>query len=91
MINYERPSTSSDVKIQVMGSRNIELVDEFLSLKDLSGSVTARFKLKEAGFDFITLAISGENDGESVLEYSKIYVRAIPPGVVVSDLNQTLN
>ena len=78
VVHYERPPESGNVTIKLTGSKNIELIDETLVLDEVRGTVRARFKLIGKGFDFVDFAISGTYEGESVSQYSRVYVRALP-------------
>ncbi len=75
-ISYSRPWRSENVKIKLNGTSNIEMIDEELSLEELEGEVTARFKLLRPGYNSIKIAISGDHKGEPVVQHSIVYVGA---------------
>lgn len=78
-IDYERPWLSKDVTVTLSGTENVDLIDSEIELAEYSGTLHARFVLKEDNFDAITVVVSGEHNGETVSQSSKIYVRTKRP------------
>ncbi len=75
-IDYERPWFSKDVRLQLSGTKGIELLDGNIELPDFNGTTTARFRLTGKGINAITLTVRGEHKGK-IHEYSsRVYVRA---------------
>ena len=78
MIQYERPARAKDVKLSLSASKNIELIDKEFTLQEQSGTIQARFRLNDKGYNSIALTISGEHKSETVVQNSKIFVGAKP-------------
>ena len=75
-IDYKRPWRSKDVSIQLAGSRNIELQNDNITLEKTRGSVEAKFRLKAAGYNNITLTITGNHKGKPFNQVSRVFVGA---------------
>jgi len=76
-IDYDLPPASNNVSLKfAVTSSNVELLDENIQLTDLSGTATARFRVKEKGIDTITVTVRGEHEGQILSYSSKIYINA---------------
>ena len=79
LIDYERPWLSKDVTVTLTGTENVELIDSEMDLAEYNGTIRARFVLTDDNFDAITVVVSGEHNGDTVSQSSKIYVRTKRP------------
>ncbi len=77
-IEYDRSDVSENVRIQVSGTANVEVLDQDIELMALTGEVKARFRLTGKGYDMITITISGDHEGENLSYSSRVFVRAKP-------------
>jgi hypothetical protein len=76
VIEYDRPWFSRNAQIQLKSSKGIKLIDETAVLEDFNGVVKIRYSLEKSGFNNITIRVSGEYKGESVVSNSMVYVQA---------------
>lgn len=74
-VRYRRPAESASVTLSLAGTDNVELVDNELTLPDLEGTVSVRFRLTDhGGYDALLLTVSGMHDGDIISETSKVYL-----------------
>jgi len=77
-IDYDLPPESKNVSLQFVATSNVELLNQDIQLTELNGTATARFRVKQKGFDTITVTVSGEHEGEALSYSSKVYINAKP-------------
>ena len=74
--SYTRPFFAKDVRLELKGTSNVQLLQEEFALDDRSGIISIPYELTGRGYDVITLIVSGKHKGEIVRESGQIYIRA---------------
>ena len=77
LINYSRPFFSKNVRLTLKPTNNVKLTKTNFELDDRSGTITIGYQVIGAGYNTITMIVSGVNKGETVSQSVQIYVRAI--------------
>ena len=68
---------SKNVRLTLKSTNNVKLTKTNFELDDRSGIITIGYQVIGAGYNTITMIVSGVNKGETVSESVQIYVRAI--------------
>ena len=84
VVDYTRPFFSKNVRLEVRGTKNVQLLQREIDLDERSGTVSIPYQLLDSGYDSITVIVSGEHKGETVREVGHIYVRAVSKTIVRS-------
>ena len=74
VIYYERPLTAKNVKVQLTGVGEVEVLDEELEFSSVNGTVTARFILNEPRVGSLTMKITGEDGTTPISESSAVFL-----------------
>jgi len=74
-VEYSRPLLSKDVRLELRGTKNVELSEEPIELEHWEGSLSIPYQVSGAGFDSITLTIVGTVRGKEVKQVGRVYLR----------------